>query len=161
MVRRGQRFSAVSGTFYRAVDPEHHEAALSGARTPGRYSPPDAPALYLSSSVEGVKAAMIAHRDARTPQLHVIEVEVRAERILDLRDDAACRAAGVKLTDAIAAWQQVPADGGEPRPWAVRRRLDSLGTHGVIDPSRQRPGLWHLALFQWNGPGYPTVRLSC
>lgn len=160
MVRSGQFFCQVSGSFYRAVNPAHQVAALSGSQQPGRYSPPHVPTLYLSSSVEGVQAAMIANRDERSPQLHIIEVEVQADQILDLRDEAACRLAGVKRADATAPWQEVVAQGGQPRPWAVRRRLDVLGAHGVIDPSRKQPGLWHLALFQWNSEGAPQVRVS-
>lgn len=53
-------FSTVSGTFYRAVEPAYYEFALAGPRAAGRFSPSDVPALYLSSSPEGVVAAMIA-----------------------------------------------------------------------------------------------------
>ncbi|RJN32742.1 RES domain-containing protein [Nesterenkonia natronophila] len=156
----GQYLRAVSGTFYRAVDPRHLGTALAGSRQPGRYSPPGAPALYLSSSPEGVQTAMIAHGDARTPELNIIEVRVHAERVLDLRDEASCRAAGVRVDDAIAPWQQAAAEGGDPPPWSVRRHLEALGSYGVIDPSRRRPGLWHLALFRWNEAGTPQARVQ-
>jgi RES domain-containing protein len=158
--QHGQYFCAVSGTFYRAVDPRHRETALAGSRQPGRYSPPGAPALYLSSSPEGVQVAMIAHSDARTPELDIIEVSVQADRVFDLRDEASCRAAGVSVADATAPWQQAAAGGGNPPPWSVRRHLETLGSHGVIDPSRRRPRLWHLALFRWNEAGAPQARVQ-
>ena len=60
-------FTVVAGTFYRAVDARFVDSALRGSRSAGRYSPPDAPTLYLSSSPEGVDAAMVAHTDATTP----------------------------------------------------------------------------------------------
>lgn len=155
----GRCFSAVKGTFYRAVDPLYVDTALRGSRQPGRYSSPEAPALYLSSSPEGLEAAMIAHRSSRATTLQVVEVDVDSDRVLDLRDEEACSAAGVALADAVAPWQDAVAAGAEPRPWTVRRRLDELGAYGLIDPSRQSPGLWHLALFRWNSEGIAGARV--
>ncbi|MBO1768807.1 RES domain-containing protein [Agrococcus sp. TF02-5] len=102
---------------------------------------------------------MLAHRDARAEELEVVEVDVEASGIVDLRDADALAAAGIDVADAAAPWQDVAAAGGTPRSWTVRDRLLELGANGVIDPSRQRPGLWHLVLFRWNEAGAPTVRL--
>ena len=49
--------------------------------------------------------------------------------------------------------------GEEPSSWAVRESLEAAGAHGLIDPSRTAPGLWHLTLFRWNDDGGPRVRL--
>lgn len=68
-------FSTVCGIFYRAVDPKYREFALSGSRAAGRFSPPATPALYLSSSREGVTAAMIAHTGNRARALEVLPFE--------------------------------------------------------------------------------------
>lgn len=153
-------FTRVAGTFYRAVDPAHRSQALAGSRAAGRYSPPGSPTLYLSSSLQGVQAAMIAHRDERVAELEIVEVHVEAEKIVDLRDQAALQTAGVDLSDAVAPWQQIVADGGEPSSWDVRRRLERLGAAGLIDPSRRQPVLWHLTLFRWNDDdGGPTAAL--
>lgn len=149
----------VRGRFHRAVDSRFRASALAGSRSPGRYSRADEPTLYLSSSVEGVEAAMAAHRGERAAALDVVEVDVVASRVVDLRDRSACAAAGVDLADATAPWQQVVADGGEPSSWLVRDRLVALGADGLIDPSRKRPGLWHLVLFRWNTTGAPEVRI--
>ncbi|WP_223881103.1 RES family NAD+ phosphorylase [Nesterenkonia ebinurensis] len=157
--KQGELFCAVSGVFYRAIDPQHRDAALAGSRSAGRYSPAGSPGLYLSSSPEGVEAAMIAHRDSRTPDLEIIEVEVLAEQIFDLRDSAARQAADIRLDDAVAPWKQIAAEGGRPPSWGVRHRLEALGAHGLIDPSRKRPGLWHLALFRWNGGSGPAAQV--
>lgn len=146
----------VTGLFHRAVDSTHRAAALSGSRLPGRYSAAGQPTLYLSSSPEGVAAAMVAHGGARG-DLIVMDFSVRAEGIVDLRDPDALLAAGVDLQDAIAPWQDIAAGGGVPRSWKVRRRLQGLGAQGLIDPSRTRPGLWHLVLFQWNTEGTARV----
>lgn len=151
--------SAVRGTFYRAVDPRFRELALAGSRSAGRYSRPDQPTLYLSASVEGVSAAMSAHLHARSSALEVLEVEVAATRIVDLRDVRARAASGVDLADAVAPWQDTVAAGGVPSSWTVRDRLVASGADGLIDPSRTRPGLWHLVLFRWNAGDAPTVRV--
>lgn len=103
---------------------------------------------------------MIAHKDARSVTLEIVEVEVEAAGIVDLRDPDALKAAGIDLADAIAPWQELAAAGGTPTSWAVRDRLLEIGANGLIDPSRKRPGLWHLVLFRWNEADAPTVRLA-
>ncbi len=148
----------VSGTFHRAVDPAHRAAALAGSRSAGRYSPADVPTLYLSASREGVAAAMTAHTGARSPALDVLAFEVAADRIVDLRAHEALRSVGIDPADAAADWQDTVAAGGSPPSWRVRDALEQLGAHGLIDPSRRRPDLWHLVLFRWNHPGAPSVR---
>ena len=146
----------VTGLFHRALEPAHRASALDGSRSAGRYSHPDQPTLYLSSSLQGVAAAMGAHRAARG-DLVMLRFEVRAEGIVDLRDATALRKVGVDPADAAAPWQDVVADGGVPRSWAVRQRLEALGAKGLVDPSRTSPGLWHLVLFTWNTPGAARV----
>lgn len=148
----------VRGTFHRAVDPAHHSAALAGSRSAGRYSPLGVPTLYLSASRDGVAAAMIAHTGARSPTLDVLSFEVVADRIVDLRAHEALRSIGIDPADAAADWQEIVAAGGSPPSWRVRDTLEQRGASGLIDPSRTRPGLWHLVLFRWNRADAPTVR---
>jgi RES domain-containing protein len=150
----------INGTFYRAIDPSFREFAIAGSRSAGRYSRAHEPTLYLSSSVDGVEAAMIAHENAQTVAREIVEIDVQAARVVDLRDSSALEAVGVDLADALAPWQDIAAAGGTPTSWAVRDRLLDVGANGVIDPSRKRPGLWHLVLFRWNEADAPTVRLS-
>lgn len=152
-------FTEVEGVFYRAVDPDYRAYALSGSRSPGRYSSIAQPALYLSSSPDGVAAAMQSHKADRSDKLDLIRVQVAASRICDLRNARALAAVGVTLEDALAPWREIVARGGTPRSWRVRDRLESFGAHGLIDPSRAAPGLWHLVLFSWNHDGAPQVHL--
>ncbi len=147
--RSGPLGCRVTGDFYRAVDAAYGGQALDGSRLPGRYSAAGEPTLYLSSSPEGVAAAMTAHGGARR-DLTVLTFTVEADRIVDLRDRHALFALGIDLQDAVAPWQEVVANGGVPRSWGVRRRLEEVGAHGLVDPSRTRPGLWHLVLFRWH-----------
>lgn len=146
----------MTGLFHRAVDSTHRASALAGSRLPGRYSAAGQPTLYVSSSPEGVAAAMVAHGGARG-DLTVMRFSVHAEGIVDLRDPDALLAAGVDLQDAVAPWQDVVAGGGVPRSWEIRRRLQGLGAQGLVDPSRTQPGLWHLVLFRWNTEGAARV----
>jgi len=160
-VTNGEQLFApeVRGTFYRAVDPRFRRSAIAGSRAAGRYSRADQPTLYLSSSVEGVEAALIAHPGTRSADPVVLEVDVVASRIIDLRDPPTRAAAGVDLADATAPWQQVVAEGRVPTSWLVRDRLTELGADGLIDPSRKHPGLWHLVLFRWNEDDAPRVHV--
>lgn len=151
---------AVRGTFYRAIDPNFREFAIAGSRSAGRYSRAHEPTLYLSSSVDGVEAAMVAHKDARSAALEIIEIEVEAFGIVDLRDANAVEAARIDIAHAVAPWQDIAAAGGTPSSWTVRDRLLDAGANGLIDPSRKSPGLWHLVLFRWNEADAPTVQLG-
>lgn len=153
----GAPFVRVSGEVYRAVNPQFLAEALDGSRAAGRYSRPEQPTLYTSSSPEGEASAMVAHSGGGAPQRTLVRLQVDAARIFDLRDPAACQLLGIDLADATAAWQDVAAAGGTPRSWLVADRLRASGAFGLIDPSRTAPGLWHLVLFDWNRPGRPAV----
>ena len=152
-------FVRLAGVFYRAVEARHRAFALEGSRGPGRYSSPAESALYLSASPEGVEAAMTTHRQDGQQARTLLSFEVRADRIFDLRNHHRCSAVGIDPAAAAASWREAVARGGEPPSWSVARRLKELGADGLIDPSRQAPGLWHLVLFRWNRPGAPQVTL--
>ena len=153
-------FSTVQGIFYRAVDPAFREGALDGSRSEGRFSPRETLTLYLSASPEGVAAAMIAHTDSESPSREVLSFKVEASRIADLRERTTMASIGVDVDAAAAPWQDDVAAARAPLSWGVRETLLGLGAHGLIDPSRKQPGLWHLTLFAWNQPGAPSVRNS-
>ncbi|MGJ9373272.1 RES domain-containing protein [Nesterenkonia sp. CF4.4] len=150
-------FSYVRGIFYRAVDPTFTQQALDGSHSEGRFSPRGTPTLYLSASREGVAAAMLAHTDSSSPVRETLSFQVTASRIADLRDRTTMKAIGVDVDAAAAPWQGDVAAGRAPASWKVRERLVELGAHGLINPSRTRPGLWHLTLFTWNQPGAASV----
>ena len=79
----GDVWSCVSGSCYRAVNPAYQDAALLGSRLAGRYPEPNQRPLYLSSSPEGVDAAMIAHAQRRVDELVVLKFHVEAHNIVD------------------------------------------------------------------------------
>jgi RES domain-containing protein len=152
-------FTDVKGIFYRAIDPEYRVYSLSGSRSAGRYSSSTQPTLYLSSSREGVDAAMKSRNGNRSSRLEVVTVHVVAKQIVDLRNSFALSAMGVRIDDAIAPWQELVSRGAIPPSWTVRDRLVACGANGLIDPSRKAPGLWHLVLFSWNQDDAPQVHL--
>ncbi len=147
----------VEGRFYRSVDARFRSAALAGSASAGRYSTAEERVLYLSASPDGVEAAMLAHSRTDTPAREVVAVQVIADRIFDLRDGQHCAEAGIDPADAAADWQQDVARGVSPPSWRVAQHLREIGAHGLIDPSRKAPSLWHLVLFAWNRDGAPQV----
>lgn len=155
-VRRVGYLATVSGKFFRAVAPTFEQTALAGSSRAGRYSRPDQPTLYLSSSKAGVGAAMIAHSE-RGEHRHILAFDVKAADVFDLRAPHALEEVRRKAGDPLGDWQGVVARGGEPASWRVRDWIESTGAKGLIDPSRKEPGLWHLVLFSWNVAGSPTV----
>ena len=151
-----QFLAEVRGTFYREVDRDRASSALAGSHGPGRYSRAEQSTLYLSASRAGVDAAMQAHRDAQRPRV-VLAFEVAGENLLDLRVPEALALMRREAGDPIGDWQAAIARGETPGSWRARDWAEVAGAAGLIDPSRQRPGLWHLVLFKWNEPGAPTV----
>ncbi len=149
----------VEGVFCRSISAGHRDRVLDGSVRPGRYSRISEPSLYLSSSREGVEAAMTAHTQDGDPERVILPLRVVADRIFDLRDPEACAEAGIDRDRAVADWQDIVKAGGEAPSWQVADVIRSLGANGLIDPSRQVPGLWHLVLFRWNEPGGAEVRL--
>ena len=157
-VRRTGRLSSVAGTFFRAVDRDHVAAALDGSRVHGRYSRSDQPTLYLSASPAGVRAAMVAHQRSTDNPREVVAFRVDGEAIFDLRDRASIAEARAQAGDPFANWQEAIARGESPASWRVRDWIEAQGANGLLDPSRQSSGLWHLVLFRWNVAGAPFVR---
>ena len=159
VVQRTGALATVRGRFFRAVTVGHDDTALAGSSRAGRYSRPDQPTLYLSSSTAGVAAAMVAHQRAGERRT-VLMFNVDAAGIFDLRSRRALADARREVGDPFADWRASVAAGGEPSSWRVRAWVETRGAQGLIDPSRKAPGLWHLVLSRWNVPGSPTV-LAC
>lgn len=160
MTESSSPFIDLAGTFYKAVDARYAATVLEGSYAPGRYSSQEEPTLYLSSSVDGVDAAMIKYAAHAPEQRELLRFEVKAQCIADLRDVSAMARVGIDPQEAFGDWQAALAEGQTPASWRVRRRLEECGAQGLIDPSRKRPGLWHLTLFAWNRADAPTVSLT-
>lgn len=76
-------------------------------------------------------------------------------KLFDLRSDEA------RDVDRLASqsWMNALSRGEEPWSWVAADKIRSLGYDGLIDPSRRRPGLWHITLFRWNDDNAPQVEL--
>lgn len=153
-------FVRVTGIFYRAVADAPNIDPLAGSIAAGRYSRPNQKTLYMSSSEDGVSAAMLAHPLPSGQVRSTWPLFVDADCIADLRDDAILSAIRMQRDDALRPWQDGLAKGQEPSSWSVRSALEEIGAKGLIDPSRKAPGMWHLVLFRWNQPNAPRVRLG-
>ncbi|WP_025899304.1 RES domain-containing protein [Sneathiella glossodoripedis] len=57
-------------------------------------------------------------------------------------------------------WQPDFRAGREPKSWSAADDIRAMGYDGLIDPSRRRPGLWHITLFRWNQAGAPVFSRS-
>lgn len=159
IIKSRDPFVRVSGIFYRAVSDSLGVDPMAGSVAAGRYSRPSQRTLYMSSSEEGVTAAMHAHPVRSGENRLTWPLMVDADRIADLRDDAIFQVIRMQREDALRPWQEGLAKGDEPTSWAVRAALESMGAAGLIDPSRKAPGLWHLVLFHWNKPNTPSVEV--
>lgn len=149
-----------SGVCYRAHDPRWSFTPLSGAGAAvhgGRFNPKGVPALYLSLTI------MTAVKEINQGFAHKIEPcvlcssAVDCEDIVDLRSEAARRAAKVGREDLACAWFVEAARGAEPASWRLARRLIDAGRAGVLVPSFA-PGATandeNLVLWRW-GPRPP------
>jgi len=152
----------VSGRFWRAIRADRVGQVLDppGPESAGRYHRPGQPALYLTASEQWATIAVSGYmREDGLPRM-IVPVLLDAARVLDQRDAAACAALGIDRDASNISWRPVLAAGGEPPSWRNADAARAIGAHGIIDRSRHIPGGWHVALFRWNQPGAPQVRIN-
>ena len=146
----------VSGKFVKIVwaeDPDIHLTRGSSDRPPARFNRLGQDALYLSPDVESARVAIGQDvKEGDRPRV-LLTFEVQRCALFDLR---APEAADIYAL-ASQPWRRLLAAHGEPSSWSAADQLRSDGYVGLIDPSRRRPGLWHITLFRWNEPGAPDV----
>lgn len=104
-------------------------------------------------------ASIAAHKNNRAAAQEIIEIDVTAAQIFDMRNPEACRAANIKVSDAMSPWQDLVANGETPPSWTVHNRVIALGGKELIDLSRQLPNQWHLVLFEWDQDVEPNVKV--
>ncbi|ODT85725.1 RES domain-containing protein [Phenylobacterium sp. SCN 70-31] len=149
-----------AGEAYRAHDPRWSWSPLSGegaALRGGRFNRRGQSALYLSLTPMGAVREASAGFAHRLEPLLLCSYAVDCEDIVDLRDDAACAAAGVDPAALACPWALDLAEGREPRSHAAIRRLADGGTAGLLVPSFARgagPADPNLVLWRW-GPRPP------
>ncbi|MEH6404641.1 MAG: RES family NAD+ phosphorylase [Sneathiella sp.] len=149
-------FIEVSGVFVKIAYANDAEMPLKrglSGRPAARFNRPGQDALYLSPDEQSARAAIGEYvRDDDPPRV-LIHYQVERCTLLDLRHRDAATIYGL----ARQSWQDVVANGDEPTSWEAADTIREARHAGLIDPSRQRPGFWHITLLRWNEPGAPSV----
>lgn len=149
----------VSGKFVKIalseVDLDIHLARGRNDRPPARFNRGGQDALYLSPNEESARVAIGQYVIEGGPPRVLLTFEIDCCELFDLRSP---KAASV-YEDARQPWQSALEAERTPRSWSAADDLRNAGHLGLIDPSRRRPGLWHITLFRWNEVGAPTVRM--
>ncbi len=151
-------FTQVSGHFCKIVTPTHEERVLERgwtSRPAARFNRPREDALYLTQSEESARYALRRYLSESGKTRSLVWYSVSECRVLDLRTR---KAAGLAQL-ASQKWDDYVAKGKASPSWKVADWARDNGCAGVIDPSRQKPGLWHLALFFWNDQIGPQVEM--
>ena len=147
----------VGGNFVRITFADTEEIALRRGlphRPAGRFNRPGQDALYLSPDALSASVALGGYAKPYDPPRVLVRYTVECCVLLDLRDP---RSAALHER-ARQPWRSALDHGEEPASWAAADVVRASGAAGLIDPSRRRPGLWHVTLFRWNEPGAPNVR---
>lgn len=151
----------VVGRFWRAtfIGQEHH--LLSPAQAPrGRWHHSHLKTLYLSGTPDGCRIAVKAYQRSDDPPRRIFPFDVKQARVLDLREPETREACATTLAEMHVFWADLHAAGQHSPTWEVSDAARALGVDGLLTPSRSRPDLTHLTLFEWNQPEAPQVSLA-
>lgn len=148
------------GKLYRALNPVHARAPLSGRGAElygGRFNARGTPALYTSLSV--LTALREANRVGTLQPTTLVCYEAEIARVFDGRHPAALAAAGIEARDlADDGWRERMRDDGEAPTQVFARRLIDSGHHGLLVRSfapGAGPADLNLVLWRW-GPAAPS-----
>ncbi|MFQ6551145.1 RES family NAD+ phosphorylase [Aestuariibius insulae] len=123
-------------------------------RPPARFNRAGQNALYLSPNEESARVALRSYEIGESPERVLLTYQLETCTLFDLR--------GPEASDLYARarqpWRVALEAGEEPPSWAAADEIQAAGYVGLIDPSRQKSGLWHVAIFRWNEPGAPGIR---
>lgn len=148
----------ISGRYWRSVFFGNEDSLISSASAPfGRWHQDPQQALYLSASPEGCRIAVKAYQNDEDPKRGIFPFKVEEATVVDLRDPDTRAGFDISLSDIHVFWADLKAQ-NEPSPtWVISDRLRALGADGLLTPSRSRPDLTHLTLFNWNRVNGPRV----
>ncbi|WP_439650025.1 RES family NAD+ phosphorylase [Gymnodinialimonas mytili] len=154
-----RKFVELSGYFVRIELADANGRALQKGqpdRPPARFNRRGENALYLSPDAESAHVAIGGDVKSDDPPRVLARYKITRCKLIDLRSKDAA-----KLYElAKCPWRSALQRGEDPSSWTAADVVKASGAVGLIDPSRRRPGLWHLTLFRWNEPGAPNVSLS-
>lgn len=155
-------FRAISGRFYRAVLVERIDNVLDppSPKSAGRYHRHGQPALYMSPEPEWAIRAISGYMREDGKARVLVPVMVNEAYVLDQHDQTLCDRLGIDRSRSDTSWRTALEAGGEPPSWQTSDIARAAGADGLIDPSRNIPGGWHLDLFRWNDLGGPRVEVA-
>lgn len=155
-------FRLISGRFYRAILAERVKAVLEppSPQSAGRYHRHGQPALYMSPEPEWAMRAVSGYMREDGKARMLVPLLVTEAMVLDQHDEALCDRLGIDRTQSNISWRTVLDEGSEPPSWRTADIARASGADGLIDPSRNIPGGWHLDLFRWNDLGGPKVEVA-
>lgn len=155
-------FLTVSGRFFRTVLADRIDQVLAapGPDSAGRYHRLGQPAIYITQHADWavIATGIYAREDGR--ERVIVPLELDGARVLDQRDAAVRAAHGLSLDDTMARWRPHLAQGRDAPSWRNADAARAVGADGIVDPSRGILGGWHVALFRWNAPGAPQLRVA-
>lgn len=112
--------------------------ALRPASAPeGRFHHSNQTAVYTSLSEQGCATAIARYLAPNDGPREIVQLEVEAEQIFDLRHEPAVR----------IVWQDLRAKGAAAPTWEFSDAARRLGAQGMLYASRSRPDLTHLVVF--------------
>ena len=150
--------ATIGGEFVRLSLPDQVDLALkypSPERPAARFNRLGERALYLSPDELSARVAIGEYVREDDPSRVLVTYKVAPCTVLDLRHPDAA----YLYMSAREPWQSALSRGEAPSSWAAADAIRAMPEiSGLIDPSRRRPGLWHVTLFRWNEQSAPTVQ---
>jgi RES domain-containing protein len=151
--------TSISGKFVRLSFPDQADIALNHPapeRPAARFNRLGQSALYLSPDELSARVAIGEYVKENDPPRVLVTYEVAPCTVIDLHHPEAADL----YSRARQPWQSALSQGEDPSSWAAADTIRSMPEAvGLIDPSRRRPGLWHITLFRWNERYAPALRL--
>jgi len=132
-----------AGIVWRILDARLAHDPCAAARAPeGRFHHSGQRALYASLTAAGAGVAIARYvRENPGPRV-IAPLHVDLARVRDLRAEPAPERASV-------VWQELRASGAPSPTWALSDAARDLGTQAMLYPSRSRPDLTHIVVFDW------------